>query len=204
MSAAVVWLITGGIVESVADSDVDIVILDFGNIEGGDAVPELSPAHRKLLADKAPALLAELEALTPKFECQNCGKTYRDTVPLVPVIDIHERVAVGEPMPAGECPACGALVHPIETAASVKDWQIPKYDLDRHCLSGSFFVQADAMPVVTRFGLDNILGWFNKKQNPAITVDDTRQIDDVPLKAYFGLDPKMSGGDAFFVTISGV
>ena len=30
---------------------------------------------------------------------------------LEPIKDIHERVAAGETMPAGECPICGALAH---------------------------------------------------------------------------------------------
>src|SRR3990167_1944713 len=48
-----------------------------------------------------------------KTECQNCGKN-RDADELHPIRDIHERVTAGEPMPAGECPDCGALCHPVE------------------------------------------------------------------------------------------
>lgn len=43
-----------------------------------------------------------------KYECQNCGIRL-DEDELNPVKDISERVAPGEPIPAGECPDCGAL-----------------------------------------------------------------------------------------------
>lgn len=47
--------------------------------------------------------------------CQNCGKTWDDSQ-LVEARRLWERVSPGEPMPSGECPACGALCHPIEKA----------------------------------------------------------------------------------------
>jgi DNA-directed RNA polymerase subunit RPC12/RpoP len=40
--------------------------------------------------------------------CQDCGKKW-PTAALYPVRDAGQRVAPGEPMPAGECPECGAL-----------------------------------------------------------------------------------------------
>ena len=202
MSAAVVWLTRGGIVESVAGAGIDLVVIDFQNLEGGDEVPELSPGQRKLLEEKAPQLLKDLDAYAPKFECDNCRKRFRDTVPLVPVIDIHQRVDIGEPMPAGECPSCGCLVHPIKDEPEPSgDWQIPAEDLARYGLSGRFSVQAAAMPHVVRCGLDSLLRWFSKKQKPAISIGETREIAGMSLKAFFGLDDKQSGGDAFFVTI---
>src|SRR3990167_2422848 len=48
-----------------------------------------------------------------KTECQNCGKAW-NVDDLLPIRDIYERVAAGEPMPAGECPDCGALCQPVE------------------------------------------------------------------------------------------
>jgi hypothetical protein len=45
------------------------------------------------------------------FECQNCWGQWEYSE-LNPIKDIMERVAPGEPMPAGECPECGALCHP--------------------------------------------------------------------------------------------
>lgn len=203
MSAAVAWVSKGGHVDSVSDAGVDLLIIDFQNLEGGDEVPELSPEHRKLLEEKAPQLLIDLEAYAPKFECGNCGQRFRDTTPLTPIIDIHERVGVGEPMPAGECPSCGALVHPIDdpTESLSGDWQVPADDLQRHGLSGRFVVQATAMPIVVRTGLDSVLRWFAKKQRPAVRLGETRPIAGTSLKAFFGIDDAQSGGDAFFVTI---
>jgi hypothetical protein len=49
-----------------------------------------------------------------KVECGNCGKVWdeEDMKRVFPDIpDLAERIAPGEPVPAGECPECGALVH---------------------------------------------------------------------------------------------
>ena len=51
-----------------------------------------------------------------KVECGNCGKVWDEeeltrVFPDIP--DLAERIAPGEPVPAGECPECGALVHEI-------------------------------------------------------------------------------------------
>jgi len=45
-----------------------------------------------------------------KHKCQNCEKQWTDKE-VQPVKDLWERVTPGEPMPSGECPACGALTH---------------------------------------------------------------------------------------------
>lgn len=45
------------------------------------------------------------------YKCQNCHFETSDQVALRSITDIYQRVAPGEPMPAGECPECGALVH---------------------------------------------------------------------------------------------
>jgi hypothetical protein len=44
------------------------------------------------------------------FKCENCLKTMEEDV-LDEITNLRQRVAIGEPMPAGECPSCGALVH---------------------------------------------------------------------------------------------
>jgi hypothetical protein len=51
-----------------------------------------------------------------KVECGNCGKVWDEeeltrVFPDIP--DLAERIAPGEPVPFGECPDCGALVHAI-------------------------------------------------------------------------------------------
>jgi hypothetical protein len=159
-----------------------------------------------MLKEKAPHVLADLQSYAPVYECDNCRKQFGDLVPLVPIIDLRMRVAVGEPMPAGECPSCGCLVHPIKDGkvampALSADWQVPLEDLQRHGLSGRFTVQATAMPLIVRNGLDSVLQWFSQKQVPAVAVGETREIAGTSLKAFFGLDDNVSGGDAFFVTI---
>jgi hypothetical protein len=40
--------------------------------------------------------------------CQNCEQTW-ELSELNQIKDIFQRVAPGEPMPAGECPDCGCL-----------------------------------------------------------------------------------------------
>lgn len=52
-----------------------------------------------------------------KVECGDCGRIYdeADIVRVFPNIpDLAERIAPGEPVPFGECPDCGALVHEIK------------------------------------------------------------------------------------------
>lgn len=46
------------------------------------------------------------------YACANCGASYEDMGDMNYISDLHERVAPGEIMPAGECPACGCLCHP--------------------------------------------------------------------------------------------
>ena len=49
-----------------------------------------------------------------KVECVNCGKVSdeKDLTHVFPNIpDLTERISPGEPVPFGECPGCGALVH---------------------------------------------------------------------------------------------
>jgi len=52
-----------------------------------------------------------------KVECGDCGRISDETeiVRVFPNIpDLAERIAPGEPVPFGECPDCGALVHEIK------------------------------------------------------------------------------------------
>lgn len=45
------------------------------------------------------------------YRCSNCNFVSFNLEGLPPIKDLLQRVAPGEPMPAGECPTCGALVH---------------------------------------------------------------------------------------------
>ena len=60
MSTVVVWVTGGGIVETVADPGVEVVVIDFQNIDAGDDAPELSDAQLALLQKEAPYLLDDL------------------------------------------------------------------------------------------------------------------------------------------------
>jgi hypothetical protein len=45
-----------------------------------------------------------------EYECDCCGD-FHHIDDLAAIRDIFQRVAPGEPMPAGECPTCGGLCH---------------------------------------------------------------------------------------------
>jgi hypothetical protein len=51
-----------------------------------------------------------IEPVQPWYQCQNCQWEGRENW-MNPIKDLHQRVAPGEPMPAGECPKCGALCY---------------------------------------------------------------------------------------------
>jgi hypothetical protein len=57
------------------------------------------------------------------YECDNCGCRYPATNKLKHVFpdipDLLQRLDPGGTVPAGECPACGALVYAVKPAASV-------------------------------------------------------------------------------------
>jgi len=68
--------------------------------------------------------------LADRHECQDCGKIVA-THALDPIRHLHERVSEGEDMPSGQCPACGALCHPVAVtfsqrvkvgATAVQEW----------------------------------------------------------------------------------
>lgn len=49
-----------------------------------------------------------------RSQCQNCDRIWPDSVLITLIPDLEQRVRKGEVMPSGECPACGALTHPVE------------------------------------------------------------------------------------------
>lgn len=54
---------------------------------------------------------------TRRVECQNCdwtGTVAELGCQLEEVPDLFERIDIGEIVPAGECPRCGALAHLVE------------------------------------------------------------------------------------------
>lgn len=82
------------------------------------------------------------------------------------------------------------------------DWvQIEQKDLDRHFLSGEFFISRAALEILTAEGstLFDILGWFNSSSD-SVTVGDTKQINS-QLQAFFGFDGSKPNRRAFFVEI---
>lgn len=55
---------------------------------------------------------SQTEAEGPYARCQNCEAVWPESV-LDKIVDLHERVWPGEPMPSGDCPVCGALCQRI-------------------------------------------------------------------------------------------
>lgn len=51
--------------------------------------------------------------MTKLYECQNC-RARNPLGSLNYIKDLYARVEPGEPMPAGECPECGALCHAVK------------------------------------------------------------------------------------------
>lgn len=193
MSAVVVWLTKGGIVEHVAAEGVDVAVIDFQNLALGDPAPVLSHAHKALLTEHAPTVLMDLSRHTIHYRCDNCNAGYHSVSELSPVVDFQERVAPGEPVPVGECPACGAVVHPV-----TEDWwPVPQSALDRHCLSGRFNLSLQAVSEVQRIGLDRVLSWFETTRK--VKVGDTLSVSDYRLFAYFGFDSVLN---EFYVEIT--
>ena len=196
MSAVVVWLTKGGIVEYVASSDADVVVIDFQNLELGDPMPDMSDAHKALLKERAPSVLDDIASYVVHYKCDNCDAGYRSISELKPVTDLEQRVAPGEPVPVGECPACGAVVHPVADDW----WPVPQSALDRHCLSGRFNLAPEALPLVHKIGLDRVLAWFETTRG--VNVADTLPVSDFGLKAYFGFDPDKPNGECCYVNIT--
>jgi len=49
-------------------------------------------------------------------QCQNCDRLFKEDELINPIPDLEQRVAPGEIMPSGECPACGAVCHTVKAA----------------------------------------------------------------------------------------
>lgn len=53
-------------------------------------------------------------------KCQNCDLVWADSILINPIPDLSMRVAPGEIMPSGECPACGAVCHTVKKSKKAK------------------------------------------------------------------------------------
>ncbi|NEX60065.1 hypothetical protein [Noviherbaspirillum galbum] len=79
--------------------------------------------------------------------------------------------------------------------------RIPDEAVERHFLSGAFFVTEAAQTEVMALGLDRVLSWFNRPV-AAAHVGQTIAMDEFPLQAFFGMDQEKEGAEAFYVAIS--
>ena len=52
-------------------------------------------------------------------KCDNCGKVSGED-DLNEIVRLYERVDAGDEMPAGECPACGALAYLVKPKKAKK------------------------------------------------------------------------------------
>ena len=194
MSIVVVWT-KNGAVDYVSSADTNVAVIDFQNLEAGGPAPVLSDAHKALLNLHKPDVLTDVVRCTVHYRCENCNAGYRSISELDPVVDLEERVAAGEPMPVGECPACGAVVHPV-----TEDWwPIPSSALDRHGLTGRFNVSPAALPLVYKVGLERVLARIAATR---INSDDNMPMPEFGLNAHFGFDPDKLAGDCCFVNIT--
>lgn len=92
--------------------------------------------------------------------------------------------------------------HPTEAHQRAGDWvQIQKADLDRHFLSGEFFISRAALATLSGDGptLYDVLDGFNGHPD-SVHVGDTRRIN-AQLQAFFGFDADKPNARAFFVQI---
>lgn len=98
-------------------SDVDMHVHELkgneaANINNAGLKDQFDYLYENAGADWMEQLLGEDKPLTPSrgdaVYCQNCDWEGEEA-DCNPIKDLHQRVAAGEPMPAGECPKCGAL-----------------------------------------------------------------------------------------------
>ena len=82
--------------------------------------------------------------------------------------------------------------------------QIGQTELDRHHLSGEFFISGDALALLESQGQapGDVLSWFNAYPE-SVTTGETRRIS-ATLQAFFGYDGSKPGRRCFFVRIERV
>jgi len=70
-----------------------------------------------------------------KYQCDNCGKIHTGAK-LKDIQDLSQRVDVGGEVPAGECPACGALCYIVKEEPTCSECSSTKDVQSTYC--GSF------------------------------------------------------------------
>ncbi len=93
------------------------------------------------------------------YRCDNCLRLWTEAE-LQPIKDVFERVAPGEPMPAGECPACGALCHAVPSVPPQR-FAVLSHDGDEQVACCDFVTAADheaAEQMVLDARVDHIQG----------------------------------------------
>jgi hypothetical protein len=85
-------------------------------VRGGTLIDHLNREYQRAKAVSIAAKDRELKAQaeeSPRVSCDNCQWTGRER-DCSEIVNLTQRVAPGEVMPAGECPDCGALCHLLE------------------------------------------------------------------------------------------
>ena len=95
-------------VEAVLNHYAERGIIAHPSIHLPTVVPQ---SCEQILAEVIAAAEDGLPIPRQLHECQNCEQLWPESL-LNEVEDLSMRVAPGEPMPSGECPACGAVCHP--------------------------------------------------------------------------------------------
>lgn len=78
-----------------------------------------------------------VEEPEPVSACQNCGRQWSESQ-LHEVRNLFTRVQPGEPMPSGQCPACGSLCHElppddsVERCAACGSTEVQPFEGQRH------------------------------------------------------------------------
>ena len=87
-------------------------------------------------------------------QCQNCERRFAEDELINPIPDLCQRVAPGEPMPSGECPACGAVCHPMPPPPPRKPYKLRVIG-QYHCSANR--IPTDHLQMDGFFDLENML-----------------------------------------------
>jgi hypothetical protein len=81
MRPVVVWVTKGGYVQYVADPEVEVVVIDYMDMEAGDLAPKLSDVHRTLLQKEAPYVLDDIEEYNQAAERDRTNQLLAPNLP---------------------------------------------------------------------------------------------------------------------------